>query len=57
MHSDILDLREFYHSPLGLMTRRILRQHVQKLWPKLKGERVLALGYATPLIRPYLGDA
>lgn len=57
MHADVVDLREFYLSSLGLMVRRLLRQRVTQIWPNLRGERVLALGYGVPLLRPLLGHA
>jgi len=57
MYSDIVDLREFYISPLGQVVRRLLRARLRNIWPNVKGERVLALGYGTPLLRPWLGEA
>jgi SAM-dependent methyltransferase len=57
MFTDIVDLRDFYQSPLGLMARRMLRARVDEMWPDLRGEQVLALGYGVPLLRPYLNQA
>jgi SAM-dependent methyltransferase len=57
MYSDIVDLREFYLSPLGQAVRRLLRARLRRIWPNVKGERVLALGYGTPLLRALLGEA
>ncbi|MFY9288362.1 MAG: methyltransferase domain-containing protein [Alphaproteobacteria bacterium] len=57
MHTDIVDLREFYLSPLGQTARRLLRLRLREIWPQLRGERVLALGYGTPLLRPLLEEA
>jgi SAM-dependent methyltransferase len=57
MYSDIVDLREFYLNPLGQAVRRLLRARLRRIWPNVKGERILALGYGTPLLRPWLGDA
>src|ERR1700744_611546 len=57
MYSYIVDLREFYLSPLGQAVRRLLRARLRRIWPNVKGERVLALGYGTPLLRPLLGEA
>lgn len=56
MHSDILDLREFYLSSLGFTVRRMLRRRLERFWPSLKSERILALGYGTPLLRPWLEE-
>jgi SAM-dependent methyltransferase len=57
MYSDVVDLREFYQSPLGQTVRRILRSRLRRIWPNVKGERILALGYGTPLLRPLLSEA
>jgi SAM-dependent methyltransferase len=52
MFADIIDLRDFYQSPLGLMARRILRARLADMWPNMHGERVLVVGYGAPLLRP-----
>lgn len=57
MFTDIVDLREFYQGPPGQAARRILRAHVGELWPQVAGERVLVIGYGTPLLRPWLDQA
>ncbi|HEU0117248.1 MAG TPA: methyltransferase domain-containing protein [Alphaproteobacteria bacterium] len=57
MYSDIVDLREFYLSPLGQTVQRLLRARLSHIWPQVKGEKVLALGYGTPILRPLLGEA
>jgi SAM-dependent methyltransferase len=57
MYADIVDLREFYQSPLGQAVQRVLQARLRRIWPSLRGERVLALGYGTPLLRPLLGEA
>lgn len=57
MYTDVVDLREFYQSPLGQAVRRLLRARLRRIWPSVKGERVLALGYGAPLLRPLLGEA
>ena len=51
MFTDIVDLRDFYQTPLGLMARRFLRAQLRDLWPQMRGERVLILGYGAPLLR------
>ncbi|MER2519838.1 MAG: methyltransferase domain-containing protein [Bdellovibrionales bacterium] len=57
MYSDVVDLQEFYDSLLGQTARRVLRAQVRAIWPNLAGERVLALGYAVPLLRGWAQDA
>ena len=57
MYNDIVDLREFYLSSLGQAVRRLLRARLRRMWPNVKGERIVALGYGTPLIRPLFAEA
>ena len=48
MWQDVVDLRDFYETQLGQMARRMIRRGVRALWPDVRGQRVLGLGYATP---------
>lgn len=57
MTSDVVDLHGFYGSPLGQMARRALRRRVRQMWPNVRGEAVLGLGYATPFLSQFLGEA
>jgi len=57
MSIDIVDLREFYISQLGRTVRKFLRHRLRCLWPSLGGEKILAVGYAAPLLRPLLEEA
>ncbi len=57
MFIDVAELREFYTSPLGQLAQRHLRRKIRLLWPSLRGQRVLALGYGTPVLRPLLDEA
>lgn len=54
---DVVDLSQFYTSPLGQVTRRHLTRYLRDFWPDVHGLKVLGLGYATPFMRPYLGEA
>ena len=49
---DIVDLREFYGSRLGLATRRSLAGQLKPRLAGMPGARVMGLGYAMP----YLSD-
>ena len=49
---DIVDLREFYGSKLGLATRRSLAGQLRPRLAGLSGGTVMGLGYAMP----YLAD-
>ena len=55
--TDVVDLRDFYETALGQTTRRLLRRHLRQLWPDTRGMAILGLGFATPLLRPFLGEA
>ncbi len=57
MHLDVVDLKQFYDSRLGLLATRILRRRLRDLWPSVAGLRVLGLGYATPFLRPMMDEA
>jgi len=57
MHLDVVDLKQFYDSRLGLLATRTLRRRMRELWPSVAGLRVLGLGYATPFLRPMVDEA
>lgn len=50
MSYDVAALRDFYASPLGLVTARLVAARVVELLPDLKGRTVLGLGYAAPYL-------
>ena len=51
MRRDVLELREFYASPLGRAARSVIGKRVNEAWDGAGALDVLGLGYATP----YLG--
>ncbi|HLI12251.1 MAG TPA: methyltransferase domain-containing protein [Alphaproteobacteria bacterium] len=57
MTSDVVDLSQFYGSSQGQMARRLIRRRLRRLWPSMKGQRLLGLGYATPYLRLYREEA
>ena len=57
MWTDVVDLRDFYASISGQMTRRLVGAKLRLLWPDLSGQRMLGLGFATPYLRPFLTEA
>ncbi len=50
MPLDVLDLRSFYASPLGHVSRRFLGEAMARLWPDTPNAAVLGIGYATPYL-------
>jgi len=57
MRADVIDLRDFYDSPLGEAARLQISRRVRAMWPDTRGERVLGLGYAVPYLDPFLDEA
>ncbi len=57
MNNSAIDLKEFYSTLQGKVVQRILRQHIRNFWPDVKGQRMVGLGYATPYLRLFLGEA
>jgi SAM-dependent methyltransferase len=56
MASDVVDLRDFYRGALGQVARRMIRRAIQRVWPELRGLRLLGLGYATPFLTALASD-
>jgi SAM-dependent methyltransferase len=57
MPVDAQDLATFYDEPIGQAVRRLIGKRLRLAWPDLRGTRILGLGYATPYLRPFLGEA
>lgn len=57
MYLDVQELSAFYHSPLGIVARRLIARRIRALWPDARGEDVLGLGFAAPYLRPFLAEA
>jgi SAM-dependent methyltransferase len=57
MFMDAIDLRDFYATSLGQAARRVLGHRIRALWPDVSGLNVLGLGYATPFLSPFRGEA
>ena len=50
MRQGVLDLRGYYASPLGRVTRQMISRKILEAWGGVDGLDVLALGYATPFV-------
>ena len=57
MPLDIVDLRNFYRTPLGEATGRVLSAVIRRHWPSTKGQIILGLGFATPYLDMFRGEA
>jgi SAM-dependent methyltransferase len=57
MHLDVADLKDFYACPLGAVVRRLLGPRLRARWANLKSCRTFGLGYATPFLGAFRGEA
>lgn len=57
MHLDVADLKEFYAGPLGQTVRRLLSHRIRARWRGLGGQTLVGLGYATPYLGAFRGEA
>ena len=57
MHTDVRNLASFYETPMGQIARRQIMRRLRLMWPDLSGRRVLGYGFASPYLRPFLGEA
>lgn len=57
MYGQATDLRDFYSSMLGRVVLRQLRPQLHRIWPDVKGDRLLGVGYAVPFLRPFAAEA
>jgi SAM-dependent methyltransferase len=51
MTPDVKRLIDFYKSPLGNMSRALVRSEIMRLAGSVRGLRILGLGFATPFLR------
>ena len=57
MWNDVVDLRDFYGHSLGQVAQRLIRTRLRQMWPSVRGQSLLGLGYATPYLRPFMDEA
>lgn len=57
MHTDIVELRAFYHTQLGQRTAHAIAMALSAIWHPLPNERLLGLGYARPWLDRFEPDA
>ena len=53
---DVVNLRQFYASPFGQAAASLIAASLRHLWPEVRGDAMLGIGYATPYLEPYLGQ-
>tara|TARA_R110002072_G_scaffold75516_1_gene177706 strand:- start:469 stop:1206 length:738 start_codon:yes stop_codon:yes gene_type:complete len=54
MQLDVVDLLDFYRTPLGQAAASVLTRQLSMMWPDTKQDRVLGLGFPTPFLGPFL---
>lgn len=52
---DVTELRDFYHSPLGRIARRLVNRHISARWSNTTNDNVYGIGFASPYLDPLLG--
>lgn len=57
MHLDARDLRDYYARPIGQITRRVLARRIREHWPGVAGQTLIGLGFATPYLGAFRGEA
>tara|TARA_B100000686_G_C16632847_1_gene885677 strand:- start:424 stop:1194 length:771 start_codon:yes stop_codon:yes gene_type:complete len=57
MYNDIIELLDFYQTPIGHAVQRITRRYIRTAWPNVQGMHVAGVGYATPFLGPFLDEA
>jgi SAM-dependent methyltransferase len=57
MRRDVLQLREFYATPLGRAARTLVARKLAEAWSDARGLDMLGLGYATPYLEVFRGQA
>lgn len=57
MWTDIVDLRNFYASPLGRTAQRVVRRDIRTCWPNVKGQSILGVGFASPYLAQFRTEA
>jgi SAM-dependent methyltransferase len=57
MWPDVIEMRDFYLTPLGYVVRRMIRRRIREFWPSVKGQNMMALGYPTPFLGYYREEA
>lgn len=54
MQLDVVDLLEFYRTPLGRVAASSISAKLTGLWPDTKQDRVVGLGFPTPFLSSFL---
>lgn len=47
----VVELKQFYSSPLGQTACRLVQRAIGRFWPEAKDETIVGIGYTTPYLR------
>lgn len=54
---DVISLRQFYATPFGNEVRKLIAASMASLWPHMRGNVVVGIGYCTPYLELHLEQA
>ena len=54
---DARSLSEFYDTPLGQRSHRLILRALRQIWPDVRGRRLLGYGFAEPYLRAFQPEA
>ena len=57
MRPDVSDLSQFYAGQLGSVARRLIAHRLRTIWPNVRGDSILGIGYAAPFMRQFRQEA
>lgn len=57
MQPHVRDLRDFYATTEGRLLRRVVASRLREALGDTRGQRILAIGFGTPYLRPFLEQA
>ena len=57
MWNDVLDYNRFYRSRLGRAVRDLVQAEIRNHWPDIRGCTLVGMGYATPYMKQFEGEA
>jgi SAM-dependent methyltransferase len=57
MQPHVRDLRDFYAATEGRLLRRVIAARLREALGEVRGKRILAIGFGTPYLRPFLENA
>ncbi|MGE0222748.1 MAG: class I SAM-dependent methyltransferase [Acetobacteraceae bacterium] len=51
------DIAAFYETPRGAVVARLLNERLASLWPDVRGQSILGIGYTAPFLDPWRSRA